>query len=320
MILSLLSLFAIAFSFFQSFVVVGSIRDSAGHSVGGVRVSVVDFNFQTPRTVLVDSSGQFTIRGLPSGSYTLQVETTGTQFEEQSQRLELQTVRARRSGFETVQIIITLKRKKGSEGTSSNKLIFAQETPALARQEYKLARNHLKTGKPDEAIEALKRAIDLFPTYFDALDLLGAEYIKRNQIELALPVLNRALEVNRRAPTTLYALGVAYLKLNQPTEALSHLERSAVLAPNNPNTPMMMGLAYRSMTDYKSAEMAFQKAIRLCDPAITEAHFYLADIHEKQGRFADAIRALELFLKEAKNIDRAKIRGMIDKLKEKAKM
>ena len=55
-------------------------------------------------------------------------------------------------------------------------------------------------------------------------------------------------------------------------------------------------------------------------PAMAEAHFYLAGIYERQGRESEAAHELELYLKEAKNINNpAAIKTMIEKLKEKAK-
>src|SRR5205085_11263219 len=83
----------LSFFAFQTFVIVGSVRDQSGQAVTGVRVSVTDENFQPIRTIFVDSSGRFTVRGLSSGRYLFRVETTGTPFEEHTERLELQALR-----------------------------------------------------------------------------------------------------------------------------------------------------------------------------------------------------------------------------------
>ncbi|MEP7339889.1 MAG: tetratricopeptide repeat protein [Acidobacteriota bacterium] len=315
----LLNLF-LSFLAFQTFVIVGSVRDQSRQAVTGVRVSVTDENFQPIRTIFVDSSGRFTVRGLSSGRYLFRVETTGTPFEEQTQRLELQALRIRTGGSETYPLDIILKRKVSKEASPSTNLIFAQEVPDAAKSQYERAVNHLKNSQIEMGIAELKNAIDLFPNYFNALERLGTEYVKDEQFELALPILARALEVNRRAPRSLYALGVAHLKLNHPNEAIELLKKSAQMDPNNPNVPMMLGLAYGNLRDLKQAEFSFKKALQIGGVAMAEAHFYLAGVYDKQERYTEASRELELYLKEAKDIkDPAQIRSMIQGLKDKTK-
>lgn len=310
---------ALTFFSFQSFAVLGTVRDQSGQAVSGVRVAVTDDNFQSIRTLLIDASGRFTVRGLPPGRYTFRVETTGTFFEEQSQVLELYTTRRRAGSTETFSIDFVLRPKKSKNAAPTN-LIFAQEVPSPAKAQYERATNHLKNGNSSEAIASLKKALDLFPLYFDALELLGTEYVKNSQYEDALPFLVRALEVNRSASKSLYAQGVAYLKLNRPNDAIEPLKKSAELASSNPNAQMMLGLAYRLLSDSKQAEACFKKALQLGGAAVADAHFYLAGIYEKQGLYSEAVRELELFLKESKNSNNsAQIKSLIEKLREKAK-
>ncbi len=312
--------FALSFFSFQTFVVMGTVRDQAGQAVGGIRVSVTDDNLQSVRTILIDASGRFTIRSLVPGRYTFRVETTGTPFEEQTQFLELYSTRRRTGSSETFPLDFILKSKKSKNATPSTSLFFVQEVPNPAKTQFERATNSLKNGDLQAAIEALKKAIEMFPIYFNALELLGAEYVKDNQFDLALPVLTKALEVNRSASKSLYALGVAHLKLNHPTEAVEALRKSAELAPSNPNAPMMLGLAYRLLADFKQAEAAFKKALQIGGGAMAEAHFYLAGIYEKQAMYAEAVRELELYLKEAKGIGNpARIKSLIEQLRGKAK-
>ena len=52
---------------FQKFVVIGRVSDTTGRSVPYVRVLAIDENFQPIRTIFVDASGQFFVRGLSPG-------------------------------------------------------------------------------------------------------------------------------------------------------------------------------------------------------------------------------------------------------------
>jgi len=303
----------------STFTVVGSVRNQSGQAVDGVRISVMDENFQPIRTIFVDSSGRFTVRGLRQGRFTFRVETTGTPYEEKTEQLELQALRIR-GGNETFPLDITLKFKKGKEPTAGNVSVFAQEVPAPARKEYESGVKSLKSQKTDQAIVSLKKAIQIFPDYYDALELLGTEYIKAAQFESALPLLSHALEVNKRSFKCMYGLGVARLKLNQLPQAVEHLEKAAQMEPKSANAQMMLGLAYGTGGAFDKSEAAFRKALEIGGEAAAEAHFYLAGLFNKQERYGDARQELEQFLKEGKSIkDTAQIKSMIEKLKEKEK-
>jgi tetratricopeptide (TPR) repeat protein len=303
----------------STFIIAGSVRDSSGQTVTGVRVSVMDENFQPIRTLFVDSSGRFTVNGLGQGRFTFRVDTTGTPYEEQTQQLELQSLRMR-GGSETFPLDITLKFKKGKEPKAGASVVFAQEVPPPAQKEYERGVKSLKSQKTDQAIASLKKAIQIFPDYYDALELLGTEYVKASQFEAALPMFSHALEVNKRCFKCIYGLGVARLNLNQLPEAVEHLEKAAQMDPNSANAQMMLGLAYGTGGALDKSESAFRKALQIGGDAAAEAHFYLAGLFNKQERYGDARQELEQFLKKGKDIkDSGQVKAMIEKLKEKEK-
>lgn len=311
----------VLFLFVQKFIIVGSVRDTSGRSVSGTRVLVIDENFQPIRTVFVDSSGQFFVRGLSSGRYQFNIETTGTPYQEQGTGwIELQALRVRPGGTEQYPLDFVLKLRPNKETTKQGTTIFAQEVTASSRLEYDRGVKFLRDGKNDEGLTALKKAIELFPNYFEALDRLGMEYVKAGQYEAAIPILQRSLNVNNRASKSYYSLGVAYLKLTQFAKAIESLTQSATLDSNNVNTHMMLGVAYGNQQQLKESEESFQSALKLGGEGVAEALFYLAGIYEKQKRYDVAITALERYLKESKAMrNPEKIREWIQSLKELGK-
>lgn len=303
----------------QSFTIMGSVRDQSGQAVTGVRASLLDDNYGNLRTSFVDASGRFRFAGLSSGVYIVRIETHGTAYEEQSQRLELQAMRIRGAGNEMIPLDFALKLKKG-QPIPSRESVFVQAVPEAAKAEYEKGAASLRSNKSEPGFAALRKAIEIFPDYFEALELLGTEQVRRGEFEPALPALTRALEVNKRASKSYYALGVAHLKLNRHAEAVVSLGKATELDPNNPNTFMMLGLAQGNNRSLDQAEASFKKALRLGGAAAAEAHFYLAGIYNKQERYRESWQELELYLKEAKDIkDRNVVKGMIEKMKEKEK-
>ncbi len=302
-----------------TFTITGLVRDKSNQGVSGVRVSVTDENNLPIYTGFIDSSGRFTVKNLRQGRHVLRIETTGTPYEEYSQAMELQSLR-QFGGNEIIPVDIILRPRRGNEPPSRAGSVFVQEVPKAARSEYERGVNSLKSNKPDAAIASLKKALEVFPDYFDALEALGTEYVKINQHETALPILMHAIEINKRGAKSLYALGVAYLRVNQLTQATEALEKAAQLDSNNPNTQMMLGLAYGNNHAPEKSEAAFRKALQLGGPAAAEAHYYLTGLYNKQEQYRKAWQELELFLKEAKDLkDPQQIKAMIATLKQKEK-
>jgi Flp pilus assembly protein TadD len=316
----LLSLFSSALPF-QKFVIIGTVRDTTGRSVPNVRVLAIDENFQPIRTIFVDGSGQFFIRGLSPGRYQFRVETTGTPYQEhETGWIELQSVRVRPGGSENYPLDIVLKFRANRANDPRIETVFAQTVPEKARLLYEKGAKNFRDGQVEAGVGALKQALELFPDYFQALELLGKEQVKVGQFEAGIPVLMRAVEVNPRAAASHYALGVAYLKLGQLAAAIASLNQAANFNPANANTQMMLGIAFNQHEKLPEAETALKKALQLGGVAAAEAHFYLAGVYEKQQRFAAAAAELELYLKEAKEIkNTGSIREMIRGLKEKDK-
>lgn len=308
-----------AFAQVTTFTILGSVRNQNGQSVSNVRVSISDENFQPIYTAFVDTTGRFTVKGIRQGKFTITIETTGTPYQEQSQQLELQSLRAL-GGNEIMPVDFVLKYKKGEGTPPRNGSVFAQEVPKAARKELERGANNLKGDKSDKGIASLIKAVEIFPDYFDALELLGTEYVKSGQYDAALPVLLHAIDINKRAPRCLYALGVAHLKLNHLTEAIDWLEKSAMIDSASVNTQMMLGLAYGNSGSFDKCESALKKALQLGGQGAAEAHYYLTGLYNKLERYHEAWQELESFLKEAKNLkDPAQIKAMIYSLKEKEK-
>jgi Tfp pilus assembly protein PilF len=318
----LLSLAVQPFAVQNFFSIVGSVRDETGRTVSSVRVSLEDENSQHIRSVFADASGRFQFRGLRAGNYRVRVEPAGLPYEAVSVQVDLQSMT--NSGINPsstdipTPVDITLRRKKTPVG-SAPAVVFAQVIPPPARDEFNRGASNIDKD-PAAGIGALKKAIEIFPDYFDALDLLGTQYVKLGQFENATPILVRALAVNDKATSSMYWLGVAYLKLNRLNESIEWLQNAAARDSANPNVFMMLGLAHGHNNSLDQAETALKTAYQLGGASAADAHLYLAGIYNKRERYAEAWRELELYLKEARGLkDTTQIKEMIAKLKAKEK-
>ncbi|MDQ2922391.1 MAG: tetratricopeptide repeat protein [Acidobacteriota bacterium] len=317
----LMSLAVQPLTFQGFFAVFGTVRDEQGQPVSTIRVSIVDENYQPIRTVFSDASGHFQFRSLRASLYYLRVEPAGLPFEEYSERVELYSLTRRNSTTEEATLVdVVLKRKKSRTAptSTSSGVVFAQAIPPAAREKYDRGASSIKNNDSQSGIAALEKAIEIFPDYFDALELLGTEYVKLRRFESAIPILKHALAINNKAGSSMYALGFAYFNLNRLDESIEWLQNASAHDSNNPNVYMMLGLAYGHKHSWDQAESALKKAYELGRANAADAHLYLAGIYDKKKRYGDAWRELELYLKEAKGLkDTTQIKKMIDKLKAK---
>ena len=249
----------------------------------------VDSVIQRTKT---DSSGLFAFRRLSEGIFQVRVQTYGTDYVGgQTKRVQLERTRA----FEQVDFVLATK--KGAS-TSSAGAIFVQEIPEQARKEFERAAPLLeKPEQRKEGIEALKRAIELFPGYFAALELLGTEYVKRQEYEPAIPVLTKAIEVNRRAYHSFYALSLAQYNLRQLPRAIESLRSAITLNQSSANANLFLGMVLRQTDKLDEAETYLKQADQLAASKSPEAHWQLALLYNQLKRNREAADHLELFLK-----------------------
>jgi tetratricopeptide (TPR) repeat protein len=168
----------------------------------------------------------------------------------------------------------------------------------------------------------LNEAVDLFPTYYMALERLGVEFVKQGRHEPALIVLSKAVEVNPSGPDSLYALGVAQYRLKKYSQSEDALRKMITLAPGSSNAPFgyyFLGLALIRGGKPGEAEPYLKRAHELGGKNIpSDIHMALAQIYSNTKRYKEAISELELFLKKAPDAqDADKVRAIIQQLRSK---
>src|ERR1043166_4643559 len=157
---------------------------------------------------------------------TCPLQTSGTNSVSQTKRVEL----ARPHGFGATSEELDFVLAANKTNAAKPGVVFVQEVPDAARKLYEKGAELLeKSSKRQEAFAALKSAIEIFPQYFDALELLGTEQVKDQQYEAAIPVLTKALEVNSKAFSSCFALGVAQYNLKQIQAAIESFRRALLL-------------------------------------------------------------------------------------------
>jgi tetratricopeptide (TPR) repeat protein len=274
----------------------GHVSNNQRAPLRDLRVELLNEVDSVIQTVKTDGSGLFVFRKLSDGTFQVRIQTSNTNYVSQTKRVEL----ARPLGFGAVseELDFMLVTKANTGSTAKPGVVFVQEVPEPARKQYQKASELLdKANKRQEAFAALKSAIDIFPQYFDALEMLGTEQVKDGVYEPAIPVLTKALEVNSRAYASCFALGVAQYNLKQLPLAIESFRRAVLLNEKSINANLWLGIALRQTSRPVEAEAYLKRADVLAESKLPDPHWQLALLFNQLKRFKEAADELEKFLK-----------------------
>jgi tetratricopeptide (TPR) repeat protein len=306
----------------------GRVIDTNNHPIVNGRIYLQNDAYSEVAATYTDGSGRFTFRNLGSGIYNIVVEAIDGSFERQSQRLDAVAANGRASGRggEIFRIDFVVRSRKNAPPAKVDTIaesVFSQEVPESAKKEYLAAIKSLEGNDFNRAAVALKQALSLFPDYYDALDLLGTEYVRRRDFNSALPLLEHAIEINKSGWSSYYYLGVARIELKQPDEAVLALRKAVDLHPQSINANMRLGMILATnKATYEEAIKSFKKVSELAGKQLPDAYLYLAKLYSEQKQYSEAADALEAYTKlipSSQNEQREQYRKVIEQLRHKAK-
>ncbi|MDQ3800904.1 MAG: tetratricopeptide repeat protein [Acidobacteriota bacterium] len=294
--------------------------------VSDLYVELLDrMGFTLART-RVRGAGHFVFSGLRAGDYQVKVLPLGTNYQEMVQDVRLFSVPLGNGRYSSdmayVDIYLKLDPRKinvGSPGRAS--VVFAQEVPDEARDLYKKGVRQLE-DKKEEGLDSLKKAIEIFPTYYDALDRLGDEYVRRKQYREAATYLVKAVEVNKRSYSSFYTLGIAAYNLKNWQTAIEALREATAINPQSINAQIFYGMVLRIDGQFEKAEKALLQAKSLAEKTspVAEIHWQIALLYEKTGRYKEAADELERYLKiDSRAQNAEQVKKLIAELRAKAK-
>lgn len=263
--------------------------------------------------VKTEGSGRYVFTGLASGRYSVTVLPSGTDFEEQTQEVEIAGINARGLPIpENVQKDFYLRLRKTAAPTV-NRVVFAQEVPDKAKKAYEQAISDLDGQKIGSGIEGLIQALTLFPDYFLALERLGLEYLKQQKFQDAKKLFGDCVRVNPRGYTCWYGSGYAAYSLQENENAIEALKRAVEIDAGLAPAFFVLGVSQRRVKLYAEAEASMLKAKALDNGKTHAIHWNLALLYAHNlKRYKDAASELELFLKaDPKNPDTANIKKLI---------
>ena len=305
-----------------------------GRPLADVYVELLDDMNSSIRQMKTDSTGRFQFSNLVDGRYYLKVNPGNTGYQEHFQQVVISSVSsvrasegARMGGGDNQHIDIALKpNERAIRGpfALAPAVVFSQAVPSEARKLYDAGVALLRSKKETEGFESLKKALEIFPDYYDALDRLGGEYAIKGTtdpgfLQAGLVLLTKATEVNPRGYSSLYGLGWTQYQLGLRKEAIETLGKATSVYGKAPDAYLLQGKALRRTAMLDKAEAALKRADELANSKTADIHWELAGLYNDQKRYKEAADQMELYLKHApKGEDPEKIKNLIKRLREKA--
>lgn len=268
---------------------------------------------------ITKTDGRYRFAGVLAGIYYLSVKPTEPGLQQVLQKIELINTGVNVTNYSKERFDFSLNRSRASERPPVVGTVFAQAVPGDAEKEYVAAVASMSKGEREAAIVKLKRAVELFPTYFAALQQLGFLYIDTEQDRLAIEPLIRSLQVNTKSAESHLGLGIAYVNLDQPKEAIKELNEALALDRRDFRSYLYLGMALINTGKFDEAEKSLKEAYSVGGPTQARmAYLYLASIYSTRKEYRKAIDELETYLREnPKASNAAKIREAIAKMKAK---
>ena len=245
------------------------------------------------RTMITTNTGQFAFRGLPTGSYTVSIEKE-KDFEPYSQSVDLRQFRGGPPQLFTMTIQLVLKARTETKPAVVN-AEFAG-VPAEAQEHYFEAVASSKKGDVAGAIEQLKLAINVHPSFMNAYNELGVLYLRTNKLEDADAAFQEALKIVPDSYSPMVNRGIANVMMKRYGEAVPILRKALIKNNDSAVAHFFLGQALANLGLFTDAEKELIRSVELGQGQMLEAHRILAVIYAQRGETKKAAECLETYL------------------------
>ncbi|MGA8022785.1 MAG: tetratricopeptide repeat protein [Candidatus Acidiferrales bacterium] len=168
--------------------------------------------------------------------------------------------------------------------------LWAQESDDL-NYLYVLGNAANKAGKSDIEDRALTRFVELGQNTAEYHMLMGKAALNRDDNDKAIAELQKAVELDPKLPYLHFNLGLAYLAQTDFEHARDEFQRDVAIEPDVAFNYDRLGTTYAYLQDDAKAEENFKEALRR-DTHLASSYFGLARVYQRQGKFADALVAV----------------------------
>ncbi len=269
-------------------------------------------------TTTSNGNGSFIFRQLTPGRYTVVIDA-GEPYAQASETVDINEsssgTMARVGQIYTVQV--NLRVSSGQPITRG--VISANDPPKAALDLYNKALTSVKDGNRDKAVEQLKAAIAIHPTFVAALNGLGVQYMKMGKHQAAYDAFISALKITPDSFILHLNCGITLFHLNKYAEAEAQFAAALLKNEASGSAHIYRARSLIALNRLDDAAKDLKRAVEIGGDDVKIAHRYLAGIYVEKGDAAEAVKELELYLKAMPATKESEqIKNLIKELNKKA--
>jgi tetratricopeptide (TPR) repeat protein len=251
-------------------------------------------------TTITDTSGQYQ-QQVPTGRYRVSAvnpqdrEQFTDPVEAEGNRTNIRIV---------VHLFLRLPSTSASKEARANVVSVAEASQKVrkdARKSYESGVKQRSNKEFDKALASLERAIEIYPSYFQALAERGEVRINLGQISKAAEDFEAALALNPDYELALRGAGYCRLSEQKYAEAAQLLGRAVLTDSSVAESHLFLGVANLALGKNEAARTALKEALRLDPNKAVTAHIYLSNLSAQENKFKEAADELQAYLSARPN-------------------
>lgn len=280
-----------------------------------------------------DLSGRFSFPGLSRGTYQLIAEGDGLTFETTTVSADIPAFGSGAQGFTQDIQLRPIAHKPNTQPGVVN--AFSQNVPPAAKQALDAGLKLVGEGKIEPAIENMRKAVKIFPDYFDAHLQLGNVFLKIDQLQEAIAELDMARQINPNDERAYQSFGLLLMKQRNFAVAVAIFAEAGRLNPTNPMNVVMRATALihqaavvddsAPATEKRSyllsrAELAIGQAAEMSENKLKPDTMTMALFYELKGDPERAATEIEAYLRKNPQLKNSEaLQKEIKRLRDKAR-
>lgn len=266
-------------------------------SVDNIRVRLVRFpQMQPVADTFTRQDGQFLFQRVPSGDYI--IETFETEMYEATETsVAVYPSNPAEPRPTSAAVFVDLPLKSAPDRVPPGEVMADVDlnVPKQALKHYHAGMQRLGENESDKGIAELRKAIEIFSSYYAARLELGRELRFKKRFAEALEIVEPLPRIAPKRADPRIERGIVLLSLKRREEAINDLEAALRLFEASWAAHLYLGWALLEQDEAK-AEPHFQRAIEIDERKAARAHLALARLAEAKGRRSIALSHLDAYL------------------------
>jgi hypothetical protein len=257
----------------------------------GTRIVVTGEATGVPMPLFTNRDGGARIHLAPGG-YRVQVFSKDIEVDSAAATFRVYSGESTHNEYVTVRL-------KSNVGALRPVGVTQLQVPENARGYFTKAMRDLHAGKNRSAAKHLKQAVDIFPRYADALNVLGVIAVRDRDATKAEQYFRDAINADSSSTLALINLSRILLQRRRYDEGEQLVARAAQLDPRNPEALTLLAYFALLQSHYDDAIAVSQRVHGLDHKRYALVHFVAANAYERKKLHLEAASEYKQYLEES---------------------